>query len=337
MPVTIFRILALGLCLIWAQPAAAVPQIADADNCELCHGLPLLSRFDDQGKLHCYEVSANRFSHTIHGTVACRDCHEDITTFPHELPVETVNCGKTCHVSRPFELTIFSHRDEMDAHAMSAHGFDPEDSDDINAAKPSCKYCHANRVQSEPTALLQEQARHCEHCHEEGGLTNVLSHVDRHLTHRNAENSLDIVRVCSSCHADDALMRQANVNPTQVSGFEHHFHGKAMKRGQGDVANCADCHTSHMVLSADDPGSSLSTSNIQNTCGSTNCHISPSAEFAASAVHSKPTAEGNPVVFYVEWGFILLTAGTMATLFAHILLDFGRYFHGRFIAGGRDD
>jgi hypothetical protein len=46
-------------------------------------------------------------------------------------------------------------------------------------------------------------------------------------------------------------------------------------------------------------------------------------------VHSEPTPDSNAIVFYVEWGFILLTGITMALLFTHILLDFGRWVYDR--------
>jgi hypothetical protein len=329
MPVTICRLLAVLAFVAWALPAHAVPQTADQDNCELCHGLPMLARVDDGGSLRNFEVAYDLFTHSEHRTVPCRDCHEDINQFPHELPVQEVNCGKTCHVSRPFELTVFSHKDEVDAHNLGVHGFDPEQTEAENALKPSCKYCHANRHYAKPTELVEQQAQHCAHCHESGSLLNVVEHVDRHMSHRSAESSLDIVQICSSCHADNSLMNSFGVNETQVSGFEHHFHGKALKRGLNQVAHCADCHSNHMILTADDPASTLSTSNIRNTCGTIGCHVEPSLSFAKSAVHSEPTPDSNAIVFYVEWGFILLTGITMALLFTHILLDFGRWVYDR--------
>lgn len=315
----------------------AVPQTADQDKCELCHGLPMLARFDEEGGLHNFEVSYQLYTHSSHRTVPCRDCHEDIDQFPHTEPVAEVNCAKTCHVSRPFELTVFSHKPEADAHQLSVHGWRDDQSAEQNAAKPSCKYCHANRSYGEPEPMVAMAARHCSHCHEGESLMSVVEHVDLHMSHRSAESSIEIVQVCSSCHADDGLMAQFDVNATQVSGFERHFHGKALKRGLQGVAHCADCHSNHMILRAEDPASALSTANIRNTCGTIGCHTSPSLEFARSAIHSAPTSSSNAIVFYVEWGFILLTGITMALLFTHILLDFGRWFVDRRREGGRHD
>lgn len=319
--------------LLWPLLAAAAwatnPRLADTENCELCHGLPQLARYEEGGKLRLYEVSAETVLHSSHKGIACRDCHDDIETFPHPETVKPVDCGKTCHVNRPFELTVFSHHGEAESLSRSVHGQNGKDSAEKNAAKPTCKYCHGSHLMARPSMKVQQQAMHCANCHDGKSLEGVIEHVDRHTSHRSARNSLDIVKLCSSCHADATLMESMEVSVTQVEGFRHHFHGKALRRGLDNVANCADCHTSHMVMPQDDPGSTLSTANIRQTCGTTGCHQNPSLEFARSAIHSKPTMENNPVVYAVTWGFILLTAVTMALLFSHILLDFGRWVHGR--------
>jgi hypothetical protein len=332
--------LPLLLLLLAAAARATNPLLADSENCELCHGLPQLARYEEGGRLRLYEVSAETVLHSSHKDIACRDCHSDIEAFPHQETVAKVDCGKTCHVNRPFELTVFSHHEEAEALARSIHGQSPRDDEETNAAKPTCKYCHGSHLMARPSQRVQQQARHCAKCHDGRSLEGVIEHVDRHTSHRSARNSLDIVKLCSSCHANATLMANMEVNTTQVEGFKHHFHGKALRRGLDDVANCSDCHTSHMVLPQDDPASTLSTANIRQTCGATGCHQQPSLEFARSGIHSKPTMKSNPVVFAVQWGFILLTAIVMALLFTHILLDFGRWLHdrwGRQSTGGRHE
>ncbi|MDP2360796.1 MAG: hypothetical protein Q8O14_08590 [bacterium] len=325
------------MLLVLAATVTAHARLADSENCELCHGLPLLARLDEGGQLRLFEVSATMVQHSSHRGIGCRDCHSDIDAFPHPERVQPVDCGKTCHVNRPFELTVFSHRAEVEALALSIHGRNDKENEETNAAKPTCKYCHGSHLMAQPSQRVQEQARHCASCHDGNSLESVIEHVDRHTSHRSAENSINIVKLCASCHGDATLMESVNLSSTQVAGFQHHFHGKAMRRGLDGVANCADCHTSHLVLPQDDPASTLSTANIRQTCGTVNCHVNPSLEFARSAIHSQPTMKSNPVVYAVSWGFILLTAITMALLFSHILLDFGRWLHDRFTTGGRHE
>lgn len=327
MPAMIFRISIILLVLGLFSGLHAQQEQADAENCNLCHGLAFLGLTDSEGGLQNFEVSAGAYSHSIHRNVVCRDCHTDINQFPHPENPLPVDCGKACHVSRPFALTGFSHADQVESHALSAHGFSMDNTTEQNAAKPDCKYCHDNAFGEKMLDIeLQEEMRHCIRCHEDEGISGVIMHVNAHSGHRSADASISVVELCSSCHANQAHMMDFDVNLTQVGGFERHFHGKALKRGLDEVANCMDCHRNHLNLPADDPNSSIHPNNIQMTCGSASyCHPNATSDFTLSAIHSEPTMTNNPIVFWVEWGFILLTAGVMALLFFHIILDFGRW------------
>lgn len=318
-------ILILGCVLLTAFSVSA--QQADAENCNLCHGLALFGIATSSDGLRSFEVTSEAYNHSTHRNVICRDCHTDINAFPHPEEVKKVECSKACHISKPFALTGYSHVQQSEAHAISAHGSNPEYSDEKNAAKPDCKYCHSNSFRNEiKDEVLEKSSQHCLRCHEGEGLAGVILHVSSHSGHRTAEASVKVVKLCSSCHADQSRMKQFDVNLTQVAGYERQFHGKALKRGLNEVANCMDCHRDHLILPADDPNSSINRNNIQQTCSSNgSCHANATAQFAVAAIHSEPTTQNNPIIFFVEWGFIILTAGTMALLFAHILLDFGRW------------
>ncbi|MCF7850858.1 MAG: hypothetical protein K9M85_04275 [Candidatus Marinimicrobia bacterium] len=302
-------------------------QQADAENCYLCHDLPMLGVSSTDGGMRNFEVIAGDYEHSTHRNVICRDCHTDINEFPHPEEVQKVDCGKACHITKPFALTGYSHTDQRDSHAISSHGQNPKHSDEQNAKKPDCKYCHDNSFRNEILEDdLSKHSDHCLRCHEGEGLAGVILHVSSHSEHRSASASIRIVELCSSCHADQSRMQEFDVNLTQVAGYENHFHGKALKRGLDNVANCVDCHRNHLNLPATDPNSSIHANNIQMTCSAnTYCHSNATARFSTAAIHSEPTPADNPIPFFVEWGFILLTAGTMAFLLAHILLDFGRW------------
>ncbi|MCF7824577.1 MAG: hypothetical protein K9N35_10450 [Candidatus Marinimicrobia bacterium] len=315
----------LSLIFMLAQPLHS--DQADSENCSLCHDLASLVLMGDTGSFRNLEISSNSYRHSTHRNVICRDCHTDINTFPHPTTVQKVDCAKNCHITKPFALTGYSHVDQSEAHAISAHGKNPKYSDQKNASKPDCKYCHDNTFRNViEDEVLAANSKHCGRCHEDAGLAGVILHVSSHSGHRSASASVKVVELCSSCHADESRMKNFDVNLTQVSGYENQFHGKALKRGMDNVANCMDCHRNHLNLPADDPNSSIHPNNIQMTCSAnTYCHSNATAKFTAAAIHSKPTPSNNPIAFYVEWGFILLTAGTMAMLFAHIFLDFGRW------------
>ena len=320
---SIFVILAILLLSALSVQA----QQADAENCNLCHGLAMFGVSGPSNTLRSFEVTADAYRHSTHRNVICRDCHTDINAFPHPEEVAKVECSKACHITKPFALTGYSHVEQAEAHVISAHGKNPKYSDEKNEAKPDCKYCHNNSFRNIiEDATLTESSEHCTRCHEGAGLAGVILHVNSHSGHRTAAASIKVVELCSSCHSDQSRMNQFDVNLTQVSGYEQHFHGKALKKGLNEVANCMDCHRNHLNLPAEDPNSSIHPNNIQQTCSSNSyCHNDATAEFAVSAIHSEPTNKNNPILFFTEWGFILLTAGTMALLFAHILLDFGRW------------
>ena len=305
---------------------AEIPVTADNDNCLICHDIPNLTLHKKDGDFRSYEIIPHNYSRSIHRNIECRDCHTDIDSYPHNDTVEPVDCSKSCHITRPFEETLFSHKKQVKQHENSVHGFNPNQSIQENLEKPSCKFCHSNETVDFPDLNRLNKTNHCTSCHDGLGVENVIVHVDYHMNHRSAKNSKDIVELCSSCHSDDSKMVQFDVNPTQVKGFEHQFHGKALNLGLDEVANCSDCHSSHLVLSTDEKLSTLHQDNIVSTCSdNNNCHIDPTIEFSKAAVHSIPTQEQSPILFYVEWGFIILTGGVMSLLFAHILLDIIRY------------
>ncbi len=321
------RFLPLTLLFFMLTAGSTSAQQADDENCSLCHGLALLGISTSSDGLRSFEVSSDAYKHSTHRNVTCRDCHTDVNVFPHPQEIAKVECYKACHITKPFALTGYSHAEQADAHAISAHGSKSEYSDEKNDAKPDCKYCHSNSFRNVmKNDVLEENSKHCGRCHEGEGLAGVILHVSSHSGHRTAEESIDVVELCSSCHADQGHMKQFDINLTQVAGYERHFHGKALKRGMNEVANCMDCHRNHLNLPADDPNSSIHPNNIQQTCSSNSyCHADATVKFASAAIHSEPTSQNNPIIFFVEWGFIILTAGTMALLFAHIFLDFGRW------------
>lgn len=299
----------------------------DKENCLICHEIPYLSLQEEDGGFRSFVVNADNFSHSIHRNVSCQNCHNDISTFPHQENINAVDCAQICHISRPFGENLFSHSAQVEKHQNSIHGFNPTQTVSKNLEKPTCKYCHANTVIERPSEKRQIDSNHCNSCHDGAGVDNLIVHLDLHIEHRSAQNSKKIVELCSSCHSNYSKMEQFDINRNQVEGFERQFHGKALNRGLDSVANCADCHTNHFVLNSKDSLSSIHSSNIVNTCSGNNiCHLNPTLEFTKAGVHSVPTQENNPILFYVEWGFIILTAGVMALLFTHILLDLIRYF-----------
>jgi len=82
----------------------------------------------------------------------------------------------------------------------------------------------------------------------------------------------DIPAFCGKCHSDITFMRQyqPRINTDQVSQYYTSVHGLNFKKGDAHVATCISCHSSHKIMSAKDPRSTVHALNIPSLCNS--CH-----------------------------------------------------------------
>jgi cytochrome b subunit of formate dehydrogenase len=152
---------------------------------------------------------------------------------------------------------------------------------------------------------------------------------------------------CTSCHRGHALsapesviFRESepgscgNCHLGMSSLYALSTHGKLTNLGYGPAAKCADCHglgpekpggprRRHEILAVDDPKSSLSPENRQQTCAQ--CHEKAGANFARFSPHIDPyDAERNPVVNAVQITLLTLLYSTFAFFGVHSLLWFIR-------------
>ncbi|HET8549793.1 MAG TPA: hypothetical protein VFL57_17410, partial [Bryobacteraceae bacterium] len=86
---------------------------------------------------------------------------------------------------------------------------------------------------------------------------------------------------CTACHADlakkelphaDSLARVncGSCHPGEQAKYGASLHGRAAARGDRLAPGCKQCHGTHNVLRASDPGSPISTIEIPRLCGG--CH-----------------------------------------------------------------
>ncbi len=224
--------LILGILFVFTQNVRG--EQADAENCFLCHDLTSFILMENPNTLRNFEVTSTSYQHSTHRNVICRDCHTDINQFPHPEAVQKVDCAKACHVTKPFALTGYSHTDQRDAHAISAHGANLNYSKEKNDSKPGCKYCHDNSFRNIiEDEVLTASSEHCMRCHEGSGLAGVILHVSSHSAHRSASASIKVVELCSSCHADESRMQNFDVNLTQVGGYQNHFSWQSSEAWHG--------------------------------------------------------------------------------------------------------
>jgi len=84
-----------------------------------------------------------------------------------------------------------------------------------------------------------------------------------------------VPQFCGRCHSDINFMRQfkPQVETDQLSQYFTSVHGQQFKKGDEKVATCIDCHSTHSILPAKDPRSSVYPTNVPLTCKK--CHADP--------------------------------------------------------------
>jgi cytochrome b subunit of formate dehydrogenase len=276
----------------------------------------------------CHRRPGREVERSIHeGKASCMDCHGA----PHEVhkvddlaaavsPVNQIkSCGR-CH-NDPESL--------IDGYLTSEHGKALLLSGLIDA--PSCSDCHGAHGIAEADADKAATSHFnspqvCGNCHlllfeewktesahgaawQEGREGPVCT--DCHSSHRIADPTLPAARLaladtCGGCHAE------------YLTTFRDSFHGKANELGFVEGATCADCHTPHNNLAADDPRSSIHPDNLTATCG--NCHEGATSSLLTFGPHNDPTDPDDNFYVYVVWFFMTgLLIGVFAFFGLHDL------------------
>jgi hypothetical protein len=81
-----------------------------------------------------------------------------------------------------------------------------------------------------------------------------------------------IPQMCGSCHSDPAFMLRyvPNIPTDQLQQYRTSKHGKALAKGDTNVAICTSCHGAHGVRQVSDPRSPVYPTHIVQTCA--RCH-----------------------------------------------------------------
>lgn len=278
-----------------AVSTGQIPVPAGQDGCLLCHKYPGLGRYakDAQNRIvkRVFYVNEDIHKASYHGRFNCTDCHEGVAKIPH-TDAKKVDCGKTCHLNEPSTGNMFSHKHIVEDLEKSAHGTRGASIED-QADLPACRDCHTNK----PYMLsVREQMKSkayteiCHQCHEEKAwVERFLSHINYRLSMRRP--SSEVVWLCSKCHANADMMARHKLDI--VVGFQDTFHGKAIRYGDEEVANCLNCHapyalgfSPHRIASHNKESSPTHTANKRDTCAQAGCHTAATQEFATgSKVH----------------------------------------------------
>ena len=247
------------------------------------------------------------FSASVHGEQRCESCHRTIIEIPHEKDLPPVDC-RTCHradntVGAP-QLRSYREYEESVHGRLVAEG-DPR--------APRCQNCHGDHDVLRPTVEASHVnklhiAETCGQCHEEVAAVYAGSSHGRALAEGNlvapvctdchgehfiqrpgSDESLvsrdQVVNTCASCHEDITKMRMFGKQAITVEAYRESYHGVAHKFGSEATATCVECHRHHDIRGQEDPGASIHSANVPETCGQTGCHVGAGPGFARGRVH----------------------------------------------------
>jgi len=301
----------------------------------------------------CHDAIGKDFTMGTHGKLVsrndkdapnCWDCHgthkilnkldPNSSTFALNIPKLCAKChaeGKQAAVRIQHSITT--------NYATSIHGKGLNESGlTVTATCADCHTPHKGLPKENPLSSINPKniAKTCGKCHfgvEEQFDKSIHSPFmnktdkklpgcnDCHTAHtisRIDDNSFrySILSTCGKCHSD--------VTETYFDTY----HGKVSRLGSARSAKCGDCHGSHNILSVIDPNSTISRTNIVNTCRK--CHPNATKGFTKYLSHATHHDKAKyPILFYTFWGMTFLLLGTFSLSFLHTLLWLPRSFKMR--------
>jgi len=331
----------------------------DADNCLLCHQYPGLGRYDARAdRVHFFHVDADYVRHLrgAHARLACTACHPraEVSVIPHQ-PVSRVDCTQTCHLLDAGGVERrFSHAEVAAVLELSVHAAERlrmvefSGGPVLDKQQSHCLYCHDEPVFRESRALRELATAlgaltldRCTTCHGRQVPTDVayyMQHIGARL--QPARSPLVSAQTCAICHADAAFLRQSGLH-NAIASYVRSFHGKAALLGEERTADCRACHVArgaeaHLMLSGDDPRSSVAPQRVADTCRNIACHPGADASLAAAGVHlDLPSARGT-LEYGLALAFIVLTLLTFGPSLVLCLLELAQIVIGRHHAGGAE-
>jgi hypothetical protein len=325
--------------------------------CVDCHtDLAATAEFPHAEKLAAADCSAchadpvAQYSHSVHaGTRAadpaargarCADCHGRHDILPSKDAASRTNhfnlprtCG-ACHGDPerirkgavPGGEIVARFHDSIHGRALEKSGL---------TVAPNCSTCHGShgiRAHADPQSRVfrANVPATCGGCHEgirqryegsvhgvriKAGDTKAAVCSDCHSAHGIQANApawrLDVIRECGSCHQES------------LRTYRDGFHGQATALGFTRVAACSDCHTSHDVLPAADPRSTVAPTRLVSTCG--RCHPRANERYVQFDPHADAEdPRKSKAVHYTASFMKVLLMGVFAFFGLHTALWFPR-------------
>jgi len=285
-----------------SAPTGKPPPAVKNSECLECHEAEFKSRKVGQPK-EWVGVRPEEFAKSIHGKLACVECHSTIKEAEHEPRVPKVDC-RSCH-DKIAQTHAF--------HVRLGQPNPPLDKD------TSCVGCHGTHESvgvkhADFAFAADKQVTSCGACHEAATKDYLASahayrgpRQDRRVPeclacHREPISlekgrpdgvalKLAQAKLCESCHVEKPeIAGRPAMGAKFVSSFEQSVHGAALHAGKREAASCVDCHGAHQMNRAAVAGAQVNRAQVSDTCAK--CHEKQMKEYKTSA-HAIALDKGN--------------------------------------------
>ena len=191
--------LLLAACAILSARAQAQSTSSKQDeNCLACHGQAGMTSATGKSIF----VDSAKHAASLHGVLACNDCHTTIKDYPHPAKIPKVQCS-TCHSDEAAALPNSIHSALGEQACQSCHGNTHEVKAATDLAPKKCAECHADEVKEfrdsihgQAAAKGDPDAPKCVSCH--GPMHQIQTAGD--ASSPVAKKKLP--DTCASCHSN---------------------------------------------------------------------------------------------------------------------------------------
>jgi predicted CXXCH cytochrome family protein len=325
---------------------------SEEEYCMKCHSHHVKMTFKN-GETRSVVVDAASLQASVHSKLACSDCHYGFSSEEHpqrnfrsrrDYTLASSESCRRCHFDK------YTKTFESIHYAMLSQG-------NLNA--PVCVDCHGSHAISHIVKDRAVTGKRCQKCHQDiyniyaqsihgNALVNennkdVPVCVDCHTAHTiqdpfTSDYRERIPGICSSCHADKAIVGKYGLSTDVIRTYLSDFHGVTLefykmqkemqKNGQykpaKPMAVCTDCHGTHNITSITGPDATVLKANLVKTCR--RCHEDATENFPDTWLsHYEPSWATAPLVFTVGLLYQILLPIMVAGLTLQVLLHLWRY------------
>jgi predicted CXXCH cytochrome family protein len=316
--------------------------------CLSCHDHGVQMVFKNHERLSL-KISPSSIEASVHSKLSCSDCHYGFSPEEHpkrnfrtrrDLAIASADACRRCHFDKYTKLLDSIHYTKLSQGDLSApvctdchgsHDILPMGRERTTSAK-RCQKCHGDIYDAfaksvHGNALLNEHNRDVPVC------------VDCHQTHaiksaRTIEFREQIPEMCSTCHANKAIMGKYGLSTDVLKTYLSDFHGVTLgfyikqkdllPKPAKSIAVCTDCHGTHMINSTTGPDANIVKANLVKRCQK--CHAGASENFPDAWIsHYEPSLAKAPLIFLINLIYKIFTPLIVIGLVLQILLHIWRY------------